>query len=81
MTFPPAFFVGANLPWIRYGGDFGASRWSPAGGVSQHPEPQRIASLFDTLRSHGVPTVRWFVLCDGRAGMRFANDGTPVGSM
>jgi hypothetical protein len=79
MAFPPAFFVGANLPWIRYGGDFGASRWAPAGGVSQHREPERIASLFDTLRSHGVTTVRWFVLCDGRAGIRFANDGTPVG--
>jgi hypothetical protein len=35
--------------------------------------------LFDTLRLHGVTTIRWFVLCDGRAGVRFAEDGTPIG--
>ena len=78
MTLPPAFFVGANLPWIRYGGDFGANAWAPA-GLSQHPEPERIASLFETLRAHGVTTIRWFLLCDGRAGVRFGEDGFPDG--
>jgi hypothetical protein len=78
MTLPPAFFVGANLPWIRYGGDFGANAWAPA-GISRHPEPERIASLFDTLRAHGVTTIRWFLLCDGRAGVRFGDDGLPDG--
>ena len=29
----PTFVVGANLPWISYGGDFGANAWRPAGGV------------------------------------------------
>ena len=78
MTLPPAFFVGANLPWIHYGGDFGANAWAPA-GLSQHPEPERIASLFDTLRAHGVTTIRWFLLCDGRAGVRFGEDRMPDG--
>ena len=78
MALPPAFFVGANLPWIRYGGDFGANAWAPA-GLSQHPEPERIASLFETLRAHGVSTIRWFLLCDGRAGVRFGEDGLPDG--
>ena len=78
MTLPPAFFVGANLPWIRYGGDFGANAWAPA-GLSQHSEPDRIASLFETLRAHGITTIRWFFLCDGRAGVRFGADGFPDG--
>ena len=80
MTLPPAFFVGANLPWIHYGGDFGANAWAPA-GLSQHPEPERIASLFDTLRAHGVTTIRWFLLCDGRAGVRLARTACPTASM
>jgi len=78
MPLPPAFFVGANLPWIRYGGDFGANAWAPA-GLSQHSEPDRIASLFETLRAHGITTIRWFFLCDGRAGVRFGADGFPDG--
>ena len=78
MPLPPAFFVGANLPWIRYGGDFGANAWAPA-GLSQHSEPDRIASLFETLRAHGITTIRWFFLCDGRAGIRFGADGFPDG--
>ncbi len=24
-----SFVLGANLPWVRYGGDFGANAWSP----------------------------------------------------
>lgn len=78
MALPPAFFVGANLPWIRYGGDFGANAWAPA-GLSQHPEPDRIVSLFESLRAHGVTTLRWFLLCDGRAGVRFSDSGLPDG--
>jgi hypothetical protein len=78
MTLPPAFFVGANLPWIRYGGDFGANAWAPA-GLSEHPQPDRIAALFETLRAHGITTLRWFLLCDGRAGIRFGADGLPDG--
>ncbi len=27
----------------------------------------------------GVRQLRWFMLCDGRAGIRFALDGTPLG--
>ena len=26
--------VGANLPWLDYGQDFGASAWRPQGGVA-----------------------------------------------
>ena len=31
---PLPFLSGANLPWLRYGGDFGANAWSPAGGMA-----------------------------------------------
>jgi hypothetical protein len=79
MPLPPAFFVGANLPWVVYGGDFGANAWAPAGGVSRHAESDRLKSLFTRLRSQGVTTIRWFLLCDGRAGIRFEDDGTPEG--
>ena len=73
------FSVGANLPWIRYGGDFGANAWHPEGGLSAggiHPE---LRARIDALRGRGVTTIRWFLFCDGRAGIRFADDGTPTG--
>ena len=29
------FLVGANLPWIDYGTDFGTSAWHPSGGLER----------------------------------------------
>ena len=74
-----AFIVGTNLPWLSYGGDFGANRWHAHGGVGR---PDRIPALRDVLArlaDDGFTHVRWFMLCDGRAGLRPGTDGEPAG--
>ncbi len=75
----PTFFVGANVPWLRYGGDFGANAWSPGGGLAIRNDGAAIVDRLARLAAHGVTVLRWFVLCDGRAGIRFEPDGTPAG--
>ncbi len=68
---------GVNLPWLRYGGDFGANAWSPRGGLSTRD----LTGLHRTLHAAadaGAEVVRWFVLCDGRAGITFDPTGTPA---
>jgi hypothetical protein len=72
------FLLGANLPWLRYG-DFGANAWQPRGGVSCREDLPAVEAQLVTLAARGVRALRWFVLCDGRAGVRFASDGTPLG--
>ena len=74
-----SFVRGANLPWLRYGGDFGANGWSPEGGLAARGVPREIRTDLDRLRSGGTTWVRWFVLCDGRAGIRFDAAGCPLG--
>lgn len=73
------FQLGANLPWVRYGTDVGRNAWHPEGGIGVHPDPARLVDLLVVLREHGFDCVRWFLLCDGRAGIRFDADGTPLG--
>src|SRR3954471_5041073 len=68
--------IGANLPWITYG-DFGANAWQPAGGVQTRLET--LAAALDRVAMVGIRRIRWFLLCDGRAGILFAPDGTPLG--
>ena len=79
MASPPAFTIGANLPWLRYGGDFGANAWYPGGGLRRRTDLDDIRAHLTRLASRGVTAVRWFMLCDGRAGVRFASDGAPLG--
>jgi len=71
------FTVGANLPWIAYGGDFGANAWRPDGGV--HTRADDLTRALDRAARAGVRQLRWFMLCDGRAGIRFGSDGAPLG--
>lgn len=73
------FMEGANLPWLRYGNDFGANAWSPRGGVSRPEEREKLHHVFRELKERGVFILRWFLLCDGRAGIRFNAAGTPAG--
>ena len=40
---PNRFVLGANVPWVQYGLDFGMSPGRPEGGVHAHPEE---AALF-----------------------------------
>jgi hypothetical protein len=74
------FVVGANLPWIGYGTDFGASAWHPDGGLSAQPAAlERLEHTFAALAADGIPIVRLFVLCDGRSGIRYDPSGLPIG--
>ncbi len=77
---PNRFLLGANLPWIRYGLDFGCSMATPQGGL--HADAAAVGLLdaaMARLRRDGVEHARVFLFCDGRAGVRFAADGTPEG--
>jgi hypothetical protein len=73
------FFVGVNLPWLRYGGDFGANAWQTSGGVAQPEARRRVDEAFAQLADAGLNTVRWWVLGDGRAGLRVDDRGNPLG--
>lgn len=76
---PDNFVLGANLPWVGYGGDFGANAWQPDGGISRPGQRLKLDETFARLASDGATHVRWFMFADGRAGIRFDPDGTPVG--
>jgi hypothetical protein len=72
--------VGANLPWVGYGTDIGASAWHAGGGLSAQPAAlQALDRTFATLAGDGVPIVRVFLICDARSGVRFDRDGVPIG--
>jgi hypothetical protein len=75
---PTRFVLGANVPWIQYGLDFGMSPGRSEGGLHAHPEEAALLrDVFARLQADGVAHARLFVLCDGRAGVRFAEDGSP----
>ncbi|HKY21406.1 MAG TPA: hypothetical protein VJM31_09320 [Vicinamibacterales bacterium] len=76
---PTAFLEGANLPWIHYGIDFGANAWRPDGGVALEEERAQLEAAFGQLAASGIQHVRWFLLCDGRAGIQFSERGQPLG--
>ena len=71
--------IGANLPWVHYGIDFGANAWRPDGGVAQPEERAQLERAFARLADSGARYVRWFLFCDGRAGIRFSPGGRPLG--
>jgi hypothetical protein len=71
--------VGANLPWIEYGQDFGASAWRPQGGVAQADMGQRMRDALRRLADAGAEVVRWWLLGDGRAGLRLDAQGRLAG--
>ncbi len=75
--YPDPVLPGVNLPWDRYGGDFGANAWSPAGGLSTR-DLQPLQHVFAEARRAGAELVRWFVLCDGRAGISYDAGGVPT---
>lgn len=65
------FLVGANLPWIDYGLDFGANTWQPDGGIARAENRARLDSALRQLAHADIRYVRWFLLCDGRAGIEY----------
>lgn len=75
-----AFWLGLNLPWLDYGGDFGKNAWQPDGGLAAFPSRRaRLEGTFGALAEKGWRVLRWFLLCDGRAGVRFSPRGEPQG--
>ena len=78
MSAPP-FVVGVNLPWLSYGGDFGANAWHPRGGIARPELRRRVDETFARLADSGLSTVRWWLLGDGRAGLRADGDGRLLG--
>jgi mannan endo-1,4-beta-mannosidase len=74
-----AFALGANLPWLQYGGDFGANAWQPRGGLAARGVPSGVDATLASLADAGASTVRWFLFCDGRAGIVFDEAGWPAG--
>jgi hypothetical protein len=73
------FWLGVNLPWLDYGGDFGANRWRPSGGVGQPDRRTALRQVLGRLADHGIPTVRWFMFADGRAGLQESQAGDVLG--
>jgi hypothetical protein len=73
------FLAGANLPWVNYGVDFGANAWRPEGGVGEQVTRELLDRELQILAASGVSAVRWFLFCDGRAGIRFDWRGRPAG--
>jgi len=71
----PYFLLGANYPWDAYGNDFGQNAWGSYGVHANSGVPTDFADM----RAKGVHVVRWWVFADGRAGINFASDGTPLG--
>ncbi|MHB8514311.1 MAG: glycoside hydrolase 5 family protein [Dehalococcoidia bacterium] len=71
----PYFLLGANYPWVSYGNDFGSNAW---GSYGVHAGGSYAADFAD-MKAKGVHVARWWVFADGRAGINFAPDGTPVG--
>lgn len=79
LELPAGFITGVNLPWMRYGCDFGANAWQADGGIGQPDRRGRLREVLARLAGDGTTLVRWFVLCDGRAGLRESPDGLPSG--
>jgi len=75
--------TGINYPWTivdgrpNYGCDFGRNIWDSHSGVSTHAEDVR-ADL-EAMAAMGIEVVRWFVLTDGRGGLRWGSDGHLAG--
>jgi hypothetical protein len=67
--------VGANLPWLDYGQDFGTSAWRPDGGVARPARRERLRRELGRLAESGARLVRLWLLGDGRAGLVEDADG------
>jgi hypothetical protein len=75
----PEFVVGANLPWLDYGQDFGANAWQPHGGLARPERRERARRALGDLAESGASLVRWWLLGDGRAGLREDDEGRLAG--
>ena len=70
------FLLGANIPWFKYGGDFGKNDWGKYGVSTKEA---KVKSTFNKLKQAKGNTVRWFLFADGRAGIKTNKNGAPTG--
>ncbi|OFW13625.1 MAG: hypothetical protein A3F70_10945 [Acidobacteria bacterium RIFCSPLOWO2_12_FULL_67_14] len=77
------FLHGCNYPWSTdgvtafYGLDFGANVWGTHLGVSTRREA--VAADLAGMAALGFTVVRWFLFCDGRAGIVYDERELPLG--
>jgi hypothetical protein len=69
------FLVGANLPWVEWGCDFGCG---DAGGASSEATQLVLADAFTAARAAGVELVRWWVFTDGPSHFLLDENGLPT---
>jgi hypothetical protein len=82
------WLLGANLPWIVCGGDFGGNKWGVYGIGSPNPPPlpphsplsrDALRPTLQAMQGAGVNVARWFLFFDGRAGIVYDRDsGSPT---
>lgn len=78
--------LGANLPWICCGNDFGESAWGAFGIGSNRPcsngalpSSQELRNAFAIMQAAKVNVARWFLFFDGHAGITYDDSGSPTG--
>lgn len=77
------YIHGCNYPWstdgttIFYGLDFGANVWGSHLGVSTRRGA--VARDFSEMAALGFTAARWFLFCDGRAGIVYDETGVAAG--
>jgi hypothetical protein len=77
------FLHGCNYPWstdgttVYYGLDFGANVWGSHLGVSTRRAA--VERDFEDMAALGFTIARWFLFCDGRAGIVYDERGLPEG--
>jgi hypothetical protein len=72
------FVAGVNYPWYQYGSDFGTTGWGHL-GVSNPTTAAGIDKDFAYLESQHVLLVRWYLFCDGHAGIVYGKNGKVTG--
>jgi hypothetical protein len=74
----PRFILGANLPWVGYGTDIGASAWYPAGGLSSQLASQELLDgTFATLACDGITLIVRCVEVEGRPSSHIPESNAP----
>ena len=77
------YLHGCNYPWstdgdtVFYGLDFGANVWGSHLGVSTRRAA--VERDFAAMAALGFTVTRWFLFCDGRAGIVYDDRGLPLG--
>ena len=78
------YLHGCNYPWstdgttVYYGMDFGANVWGSHLGVSTRRGA--VAQDFADMAALGFTAARWFLFCDGRAGIVYDEAGVAAGA-